>query len=113
MEEIVIAALTLAKPYLSKTGDKIAEKIGEDMWNLLKKPFSKKEKQKLFAEKPIQIEEIKNELVKIIEKDQSFKAELINMISELNPPANNGNQINNYGSGSATIIGNNFGDFKL
>ena len=41
---LVTTALSLAIPFLTKTGEKIAENIGESIWNLLKKPFSKKEK---------------------------------------------------------------------
>ena len=34
---IITTALALATPYLAKTGEKVAEKIGEDVWNMLKK----------------------------------------------------------------------------
>lgn len=43
MEPITLikTAIALATPYLLKTGEKIAEGIGEDIWKLIKKPFTK------------------------------------------------------------------------
>ncbi len=39
---LALTAYTLAQPFLSKTGEGIARKVGEDIWNLIKKPFIKK-----------------------------------------------------------------------
>jgi hypothetical protein len=46
IEPIALAttALTIATPYLLKSGEAIAEKIGEDIWKLIKKPFKGKNK---------------------------------------------------------------------
>jgi hypothetical protein len=42
---IASTAITLLGPYLVKSGEKIAEGIGKDIWELIKKPFkSDKEK---------------------------------------------------------------------
>jgi len=38
---LITAAIALATPYLIKTGEKIAEGIGEEIWKLIKKPFTK------------------------------------------------------------------------
>ncbi len=45
MELITLAssALGLAMPYLVKTGEAIAEKVGEDIWGLVKSLFSSEE----------------------------------------------------------------------
>lgn len=40
---LITNALTLATPYLLKTGESIAEKVGEDIWKVIKSPFTKKE----------------------------------------------------------------------
>ena len=46
MEILTLAttALTLAKPFLEKIGEGTSRKIGEDIWNLIKKQFQRKEK---------------------------------------------------------------------
>ena len=41
---LITTAIALATPYLTKTGERIAEGFGEDIWNLMKKPFAKSDK---------------------------------------------------------------------
>ncbi|RYD54395.1 MAG: hypothetical protein EOP56_19310 [Sphingobacteriales bacterium] len=36
---LALTAYTLAQPFLTKTGEGIARKIGEDIWSIIKKPF--------------------------------------------------------------------------
>jgi hypothetical protein len=37
---LAATALVLAQPFLSKIGEGAAKKIGEDIWNVIKKPFN-------------------------------------------------------------------------
>ena len=39
---LATTAYILSKPFLEKTGEGIARKVGEDIWNLIKTPFVKK-----------------------------------------------------------------------
>jgi hypothetical protein len=81
---LATAAISLATPFLVKTGEKIAEGIGKDIWNLLKKPFSKKEQEKLEAD--IQENSEKDKIIEVliakINSDQQYKAELENAVIE-------------------------------
>lgn len=96
---MITTALTLASPYLIKAGGKIAENIGEDIWNLLKKPFNKEETEKLFQDSPDQqqLEKIKEALVKKIHGNEIFKKELNEKIVESQTNLNQQN-INNQGT---------------
>lgn len=42
-------AYILSKPFLEKTSEGIARKVGEDIWNLIKQPFIKKGKKNIEA----------------------------------------------------------------
>lgn len=42
---LATAAYTLAKPFLEKTGEGVARKVGEDIWNMIKVPFARKGKE--------------------------------------------------------------------
>jgi organic radical activating enzyme len=86
MDIITLAttALSLATPFLIKTGEKIAEKIGEDIWNLLKNPFAKKEQESL--ETDIQNDSEKERIIEAIiakiNSDQQYKTELENAVND-------------------------------
>jgi hypothetical protein len=43
-------AIAMAKPFLKATNDGLGRKIGEDIWNLIKKPFQKKNKEEELKE---------------------------------------------------------------
>lgn len=112
---ILTTALALASPYLAKTGEKVAEKIGEDVWNMLKKPFKKKEKDKLFPESPNkeQIDIIRDELLLKVQNNESFKNELLETIKEAKISLNQQN-ITNQGNVEKQInIQNNSGNIKF
>jgi uncharacterized protein YaaW (UPF0174 family) len=112
---IITTALALASPYLAKTGEKVAEKIGEDVWNMIKKPFKKDEKKELFAEPPneTQLEKIKQELLLKVQNNESYKNELLQTISEAKTNLNQQN-INNQGKVEKQInIQTNTGDIKF
>ena len=117
MEQITIitTALALASPYLAKTGEKVAEKIGEDVWNMLKKPFKKDKKKELFPESPneTKLEKIIYLLLFIVQKNDSFKNELLQTITEAKTNLNQQN-INNQGKVEKQInIQTNTGDIKF
>ncbi|MBD3863500.1 MULTISPECIES: hypothetical protein [Flavobacteriaceae] len=112
---IITTALALASPYLAKTGEKVAEKIGEDVWNMLKKPFKKDKKKELFPESPneTQLEKIKEELLLKVQNNDSFKNELLQTITEAKTNLNQQN-INNQGKVEKQInIQTNTGDIKF
>jgi len=112
---LITTALTLAYPYLAKTGEKVAEKIGEDIWNILKKPFNKKEKEELFSENPNneQLEKIKYGLIVEVEKNQAFKNELIETIKEADKSLNQQNIYNRGKVKKQVNIQSNSGDIKF
>jgi len=86
MEPISIAttALSFAAPFLLKTGEKIAENIGESIWNLIKKPFSKKEQESL--ESDLQKDSNKEKAIETIiaklNSDLQYKVDLENAVSK-------------------------------
>lgn len=56
ISQIVIMVFSFATPFLLKSGEAIAEKLGEDVWSLLKRPFS---------------EDAEKQLIEKVEKDPS------------------------------------------
>lgn len=113
MEILTLAttALTLAKPFLEKIGEGTSRKIGEDIWNLIKKPFQRKEKE---IDK-LSIQEIEEELVEILKEDTPFKEELesfvINAQSQIDSVTQN---IQNIGKIDKQVnIGSNIGNISL
>lgn len=41
IEHLVRMAITIALPYVTKGGEELAKGVGKDLWELLKKPFTK------------------------------------------------------------------------
>ena len=108
---LVTAALTLAKPFLEKIGEGTSRKIGEDIWNLLKKPFSKKGKDI----DQLSEDEVNSELLKILLEDSDFKKELEDFINSAKSQLSTVNQnIQNNGSIDKQVnIGSNVGNISL
>lgn len=75
---LITTAIALATPYLLKTGESIAEGIGEDIWKLIKKPFTKDNETQLSIDISQQRDKDKlaNLLLDEITKDNIFKREL-------------------------------------
>jgi hypothetical protein len=75
---LISTAIELATTYLIKTGESIAESIGEDIWKLIKKPLTKeKENQLLFdINKKEDKEKLVTLLFKELDMDNNFKQEL-------------------------------------
>ncbi|MFK7059208.1 hypothetical protein V3Q90_03595 [Flavobacterium oreochromis] len=113
MDIITLAttALTLASPYIKKVGEGTAKKIGEDIWNLMKKPFENKNKEIEKMEK----EEIHLTLIEVLNEDLNFKNELEKYIVQAQTKIDNLNQtITNNGSIEKQVnIGNVNGNISL
>lgn len=75
---LVTTALAFATPYLIKTGEAIAEKVGEDIWNVIKKPFQKDKSTtlKFDVNNPEEKEKLIESLVEAIRNNPDYKAEL-------------------------------------
>lgn len=112
---LITAAITLATPYLMKTGEKLAEKVGEEIWNLIKKPFANEKKAELFTESPTekQLDVIKKELIDVLTKNPEYKTELLNAVTKAQTSLNQ-QIINNNGNIEKQInIQNNSGDISF
>ncbi len=114
---LITAALTLASPYLVKAGEQIAESIGEDIWKLIKKPFSKNDESILNTnlQDETEKEQFKKALLEKINLDSDYKKELeeavIKAQNDLNAYQQN---INNNGSIEKQInIQNNNGNIQM
>ena len=108
---LITTTLTLAKPFLEKIGEGTSRKIGEDIWNLLKKPFSKKGKDI----DQLSEDQINSELLKILSEDSDFKKELEDFINIAKSQLSAVNQnIQNNGSIDKQVnIGSNVGNISL
>ena len=112
---IISTAIALATPYLIKSGESVAEKIGEEVWELLKKPFTKEKREELFVAPPEekQLELIKKELLVKITDDPEYRKELLQTISRAQANLNQQN-INNQGKVEKQInIQTNSGNIKF
>ncbi|OAV66752.1 hypothetical protein Barb4_02756 [Bacteroidales bacterium Barb4] len=104
MDIITLAttALSFVTPFLIKTGEKFAEGVGEDIWNLLKRPFSKKEQKSLEAniQNDSEKDKIIKEIIAKINSDRQYKAELENAVIDAQKVliAHNQQNINNNGN---------------
>ncbi len=74
---LVTTAIAMVSPYLLKTGEAIAEKIGEDIWNIIKKPFAKELKVDIIKDK----EQLNHLLLQKIDTDPAFREELQNAVA--------------------------------
>ena len=117
MEIITLAttALALAQPFLNKIGEGVSRKVGEDIWNLIKKPFIK---DKEIDETKLLENQIafKNDLVIKLNEDLSFQNELIALVEKSKKELANYTQqnINNNGNIEKQVnIGNITGNLNL
>ncbi|MCZ2085751.1 MAG: hypothetical protein LC112_15895 [Flavobacteriales bacterium] len=108
---LVATAFTLAKPFLEKIGEGTSRKIGEEIWNLIKKPFSKEGKDI----SNLSIDEIKFDLTQMLSKDSEFKKEFEEIITNAQLKIDSVNQnIQNNGSIEKQVnIGSNIGNISL
>jgi hypothetical protein len=115
---LISTALTLATPYLTKTGEKFAEAVGEDIWKVIKKPFTKEKEEKLSPDlvQSENIEKLRERLLQRIESDKHFKSELEVAVTEGQKALNAYYQqnINNQGEVSKQInIQDNSGNIQM
>jgi hypothetical protein len=84
-----------------KTGESFAEGIGEDIWKLIKKPFIKnpEDSYNFDINNPGEKERLINLLLKEVNENNSFKAELEDaiLLGQKNISANIAQQIQNIG----------------
>lgn len=73
---LLTTAFTFVTPFVLKSGEAIAEKAGEDIWNVLKKPFERKGKE-LTKENFLQKqEEVKQQLLEELSTDTNLQQTL-------------------------------------
>ena len=99
MEIISLAtlALTLATPYLQKVGEGAAQKIGEDVWSLIKKPFQGKAQD--ISE--TNLDSTKENLIQELRINENFRKELEDFVTNVQNQQNNNQQ--NINNSNATI----------
>lgn len=75
---LITTALTLATPFLIKSGEKFAETVGEDIWKWIKKPFVGEDEKKLISDFKMErdSESIKMALLEKMNENNQIKEEL-------------------------------------
>lgn len=81
---LITSAFILVKPFLEKTQDGIARKIGEDVWNLIKKPFIKKGNDNIEDLAKTDLDTVKIELQKYLLEDEVFTKQLTDLVNQSN-----------------------------
>lgn len=115
---IITTVMTMLTPFFVKSGEKISEKVGEDLWLWIKKSFSKQGKE---LELPDSNDEcFQKKLVTLlqdrIESDQKFKTELMNKLTKMQEivDKNNKQNIRNMGNiEKQIIIQENHGNIQM
>ena len=117
MDVITLATteLALAQQFLNKIGEGVSRKVGEDIWNLVKKPFSKDKElnETRILENP---EDFKQELIVKLNEDLSFQNELISLLEKSQKDLSNYTQQNIYNNGNIekqVNVGNITGNINL
>ncbi|WP_085536618.1 hypothetical protein [Massilibacteroides vaginae] len=114
---LISTAIALATPYLIKAGESVAEKIGEDIWNLIKKPFAKGNSNlSIDINNKEEKERLINLLIEEVSKNSSFKDELEVAVNKSQEELNAYYQqnINNNGQIEKQInIQNNTGNIQM
>ncbi len=83
---IAAAALTFSLPFLKKAGEKMSEKIGEDIWSKIKKLFTSDKQKKLVEQLEKNPEDVKTQgaieaiLDEKIDNDELLKKEFALLI---------------------------------
>lgn len=113
---LATAAIAIATPYLVKSGEVIAEKIGESIWNLIKKPFEKDETEitSIDITKTEDVEKLQKALLIKISENDNYKHELFEGVRKAEKELQNKQQINNYSEIEKQInIGHNTGNIQM
>ena len=88
---LVLSAYKIAKPFLEKTGEGVARKVGEDIWNLIKKPFIDKKGNDAKTEE-ISESEFSEILTTELKNNPDLVAQLNKIVEEANVNFTSGNQ---------------------
>ena len=93
---LIVTALTLAKPYLIKSGEKFAEGVGEDIWKWIKKPFINEEEIEIISNFQLDrdSEKIKTALLEKFSQDVEYKREFEKAIDIAQKEITSNNQQN-------------------
>lgn len=115
MDIITLAstAFSFAIPYILKSGEKISENIGQEVWDFIKKPFSKDDTDMTISENQ---EQFKKELLNKLNEDPDFEKELRTVIETAQKKSDKNIQqnINNNGNIEKQVnIGNVSGNINL
>lgn len=113
---LVIAAYKLVKPFLEKAGESLAQKVGEDIWTLIKKPFQNDGENDIETLALTNEAEFKTQLEHKLTNDETFKNELATMVkkAELELNGNFQQNINSYGDVEKQInIQTNSGNIQM
>lgn len=80
MDPISLAttAFTLISPFLTKAGEKISEKIGEDLWQIIKKPFVNEKDKNIISDlaSSDNLDHLKAEIVKKLQNDPQYLSQV-------------------------------------
>ncbi|MES2514714.1 MAG: hypothetical protein V4580_11245 [Bacteroidota bacterium] len=101
MEPLITTVIALLTPYIIKSGEKFAEGVGEDLWNWIKKPFTKEQETELLTEAKTDVgmTKIVTLLSDKVATDASYKTELEKLVEAAQQKMNNYYQtINNTGN---------------
>ncbi len=79
---LAFTAYTLAKPFLEKTGEGVARKIGEDIWTTVKKPFTKNRNDDIEELAKNNESEFRLQLEKELNNNPQMAAELKEMVTQ-------------------------------
>lgn len=73
---LITTAIAMVTPFVLKTGEAIAQKIGGEIWELIKKPFAKEKVLEFDISNEKNIQELVQILSQKIESDPKFREEL-------------------------------------
>lgn len=110
---IITGAMAVLTPFLKKGGEKISEKVGEDLWEWLKEKIGKK---KLPNNPNIDDKEvIKGIIEEAIKQNSSLESELIQKLDDIKKSGNEhfSKVINNAEVNKQVNITNNNGTINL
>lgn len=111
MDTIILAqtAIALATPFLSKIGEGVSRKIGEDIWALIKKPFQSKGRELNEAEP----EKLQAQLEVMLNEDEIFRKELEDFVKKNQASISQQNIQNNAPIEKQVNIKDNFGNLSF
>ncbi|WP_367209927.1 hypothetical protein [Sphingobacterium sp. R2] len=113
---LAILAYTFAKPFIDKTAEGLATKVGEDIWSFIKGPFEQKGKENIEKYAKDNAEEFKKELEHEITSNDLFRTVLQEKIekAQIELSGNFQQNINSFGSIEKQVnIQNNSGNLSF